>query len=255
LDAGNADVWDSGKVESTQSANVEYAGSELQSNTDYFCAVQVWDEAGAGSGFCLKSNFGTPFFDDADWTADWIGMCAATEPEFDPYSIEQDDATSGGLRLAEDDFQKMDSAFRDFKPETRSPQLRKDFELKGVVQRARAFVCGLGLYELRLNGKKVGDDVLATPRTDFKKRVYYSTYDITDQLTTGDNAVGIILGGGWYNAQKKHWHWQAPWYGSPRAIVQLEVEYADGTSERVVSDNSWKGDWSVNRKVEVENYP
>ncbi|MBT7066736.1 MAG: family 78 glycoside hydrolase catalytic domain [Verrucomicrobia bacterium] len=244
LKPGKADLWDSGKVASAQSANVAYAGEALCSNMDCFWAVQVWDEAGNPGEFTAAGHFCTALFDSSDWKADWIGMGPATEPELDPYSLHQDDATSGGLRLAEDDMQKMPFELRDLKPDQRSPLLRKSFALAKPVKRARAFICGLGLFELRLNGTKVGDDVLATPRTDFRKRAFYTTYDITAALQEGENAVGIILGNGWFNAQKKHWHWQSPWHGSPRALVQLEVEYADGTTERVVSDESWQGDWS-----------
>ena len=244
LEAGKADLWDSGRIESSNSTHVEYAGKALASNTDYHWTVQIWDEMGKTQGFCKPSYFGTAYFEESDWSAKWIGMGEAEEPKLDPYSICQDDA-SGGLQLTEEDFEKMSPELRDFKQELRSPQLRKGFNLSKVVKRARAFVCGLGLFELRLNGSKVGDDVLSTPRTDFGKRVFYSCYDITDSLSVGDNAVGIILGGGWYNAQKKFWHWQAPWFGSPRAIIQLEIEYEDGSNKRIMSDDSWQGDWSA----------
>jgi len=244
LEPGKTDLWDSGKVDSSQSVHVEYAGVELRSNMDCYWCVQVWNESGRAQGFSAPQRFGTALYEEGDWDAKWIGMGPAEEPVLDPYSIHQDDATSGGLRLAEEDFQKMAAALRDLKPEPRAPLLRKAFELGKPVNRARAFVCGLGLFELRLNGAKVGEDVLATPRTDFSKRVFYFTYDITAALRSGENAVGVILGNGWYNAQKKHWHWQAPWFGSPRALVQLEIEFEDGSTERVTSDGSWQGDWS-----------
>jgi alpha-L-rhamnosidase len=243
LEPGKADLWDSGKVASAQSVNVPYAGDTLRSNMDCYWTVQVWDEVGAAGNVTAPVHFCTALYDDADWLGQWIGLGPAEEPKLDPYSISQDDAT-GGLQLADDDFQRMGGDLKDYKPELRSPQLRKAFELTKPVARARAFVCGLGLFELRLNGEKVGEDVLSTPRTDFNKRAFYFSYDVTEQLKTGENAIGVMLGGGWYNAQKKFWHWQAPWFGSPRALVQLEVEYEDGTTERVVSDDSWQGDWS-----------
>jgi alpha-L-rhamnosidase len=244
LAPGRADLWDSGRVESSQSVNVDYAGKNLRSNIDCWWCVQIWDEKGGATGFSKPACFGTALFSESDWKAKWIGMGPAREPEYDPYSMQQNDATSGGLRLAEKDFQKMAPALRDYKPEFRSPILRKAFDVGKPVRRARVFVCGLGLFELRLNGGKVGDDVLATPRTEFRKRVYYFTYDITDQLSKGENVIGIILGNGWYNAQKKYWQWQAPWYGEPRALVQLELEYVDGSTGRVASDDTWHGDWS-----------
>jgi len=243
LEEGRADLWDSGKVESAESTHVEYGGAELKSNADCHWAVRIWDEKGDVQGFTKSSSFGTALFEESDWEAQWIGMGPATEPKLDPYSICQDDA-SGGLQLSEEDYQKMDPTIRDLEPELRSPQLRKDFTLAKKVKRARVFTSGLGLFELRLNGAKVGEDVLTTPRTDFDKRVYYFTYDITQSLVAGDNTFGMILGGGWYNAQKKFWHWQAPWFGSPRALVQIEIEFEDGSTQRVVSDDSWQGDFS-----------
>ena len=244
LEPGKADLWDSGKVESRQSTHVDYAGRELRGNMDCYWTVQIWDEKGEACGFRAPEIFGTALLGKSDWQAQWIGMGPAQEPVLDPYSIHQDDATSGGLRLAEDDFRKMASDLKDYTPDTRAPHMRKAFTLDKPVKRARAFVCGLGLFELRLNGAKVGTDVLNTPRTDFRKRVYYFTYDITGELTRGQNAVGVILGNGWFNAQKKYWHWQAPWYGSPRALVQLDIEFHDGTTQRLISDETWQGDWS-----------
>ncbi len=243
LEPGMADLWDSGKVESCKSTNVEYAGAELRSNIDCFWTVQVWDEKGEGGGFGRTARFGTALFEESDWESDWIGMGEPTEPALDPYSISQDDASSG-LKLSPEDMVKLADELKDFEPEPRSPLLRKEFMVDRPVRRARAFVSGLGLFELRLNGEKIGDDVLATPRTDFSKRVYYSVYDVTSCLTQGSNAIGVVLGNGWFNAQKKHWHWQAPWFGSPRALVQLEIECEDGSKERVLSDGSWQGDWS-----------
>lgn len=241
--SGKADLWDSGKVESAQSTHVEYDGAELASNMDCFWTVQVWDEKGEPQGFGDVSCFGTALFDDSDWQAQWIGMGAPVEPTLDPYAVSQEDPSSG-LRMSPEDMDKLPGDLKDFEPDMRSPLLRKEFELTKSVKRGRAFICGLGLFELRINGEKVGDDVLATPRTDFGKRVYYLAYDITSTLIRGGNAVGVMLGSGWFNAQKKWWHWQAPWFGSPRALVQLEVEYEDGSTDRVVSDDSWQGDWS-----------
>lgn len=244
LEPGKADLWDSGMVASAQSVHVVYAGAKLASNMDCWWRVQVWDEQGQGHGFSDPAYFGTALLDESDWQARWIGMGPAEEPVFDPYSMSQSDATSGGLRLADVDFQKMAPALRDYRPESRAPLLRKVLSIGKPVRRARAFVCGIGLFELHLNGGKVGNDVLPTPRTEFRKRVFYLTYDVTDQLSAGENVIGIILGNGWYNAQKKYWHWQAPWYGEPRALVQVELEYADGSTGRVLSDGTWQGDWS-----------
>ncbi|KKK55043.1 hypothetical protein LCGC14_3078550, partial [marine sediment metagenome] len=129
-------------------------------------------------------------------------------------------------------------------PEPRSPLFRHEFRVEKPVRRARLFVVGLGFYELRLNGEKVGQHVLAPAKTIFRKRILYDTYDVTSELSSGENALGIILGNGWFNGQKKYWGWQMQWHGSPRAIMQLDIEYTDGSKSRVVTDGSWKSSWS-----------
>lgn len=226
---GKADMWDSGKVESDQSLNIEYSGKELSSNMDCWWTVKYWDENSNSKGFSESQYFGTPLFEQSDWKAEWIGMGPADEPYSDP-TVFQRDLVSPEIKSIE--------------PDPRSPYMRKKFSLEKTIKRARAYVSGLGLFELHLNGNKIGDDVLSTPRTDFVQRILYSTYDITEQLIEGKNAIGIILGNGWFNGQKRYWGWQNQWYGSPKAIVQLEIEFEDGSKQQIFSDGSWKGDWS-----------
>jgi len=120
------------------------------------------------------------------------------------------------------------------------PYLRKTFTTDKPIERATVYASALGLYELRINGQRVGEDYFTPGWTDYNKRVYYQTYDVTNLLKSGDNAIGAILADGWYAGYlgfgKKREH-----YGSkPRLFVQLEVEYADGTRQTVVTDKSWK---------------
>lgn len=243
LEPDLADTWDSGKVDSSKSVNIVYAGKELKNNKTYHIKVTIWDESGNQIGPGEISCFGTGLLDESAWQAEWIGMGPEQEPVFDPYSLSQEDGSSG-LQLAEDDLKKLPSELYNLKQDLRSPMLRRSFEIPCSVKRARAFVCGLGLFELRLNGHKVGEDVLTTPRTDFSKRIYYFTYDITSELTSGENVIGIILGNGWFNGQKKYWHWQSPWFGHPRALLQLEIEYEDYTTEIITSNETWRGEFS-----------
>ena len=112
-------------------------------------------------------------------------------------------------------------------PSRIAPLFRREFTLERPVRRARAYVCGLGYYELRLNGRKVGDHVLDPAYTNFEKRSYYSTYDVTDLLRVGPNAVGAILGKGW-------------WGRSPTLIVQINIEHDDGSRTSVCTDADWK---------------
>ena len=120
------------------------------------------------------------------------------------------------------------------------PYLRKSFVVNKPVKRAVVYASALGLYELRINGMRVGEDYFTPGWTDYTKRVYYQTYDVTDLLTKSDNTIGAILADGWYAGYlgfgKKREH-----YGSePRLFVQLEIEYSDGTGQVVVTDDSWK---------------
>lgn len=226
---GQADLWDSGRVESSQSIHIPYAGKPLPSNIDCFWTVQLWDESNEEVSAASIERFGTPLFAESDWQASWIGMGDPDEPFPDP-SIYQHNCVPPEVEA--------------FEPDSRSPMMRRAFALNQPIRRARAYVCGLGLHELQLNGEKVGDEVLTTPRTAFRERVLYATYDITAALREGENVVGLMLGNGWFNGQKRFWGWQQQWHGSPRAIVQLEIDLADGTTQTITSDETWRGAWS-----------
>jgi alpha-L-rhamnosidase len=135
---------------------------------------------------------------------------------------------------------RVDTALRGGVPGP-SPLLRKAFRLGKPIHSARAYVVALGLYELHLNGRRVGEDVLSPGWTDYTRRVQYQTYDVTALLRRGENAAGIVLGDGWY-AGHIGWHHERAHYGPlPMARVEIHVLYADGTRERIVTDRSWKG--------------
>ena len=123
-----------------------------------------------------------------------------------------------------------------------SPLLRRAFEINKPLVRATAFVCGLGYYELHVNGSKIGDRVLDPKFTRYDKRVLYATYDVTGQLLQGKNAVGVMLGNGFYNQHAADvWNFQrSPWRGEPAMLFQLRLDYADGTSETIASDATWR---------------
>jgi alpha-L-rhamnosidase len=122
-------------------------------------------------------------------------------------------------------------------PEPAAPYLRHGFISSKQVKRARAYVCGLGYYELYLNGRKVGDRVMEPAQTDYEQRAFYTTYEVTTYLRSGFNAVGLLLGNGWYHQERV---WGGMSYGLPRAICQLEIGYADGTRQTVCSDGGWR---------------
>jgi alpha-L-rhamnosidase len=120
-----------------------------------------------------------------------------------------------------------------------SPHLRKDFKVSGEVARATLYVTAQGHYEMRINGKRVGEDFFMPGWTDYRKRTYYGTYDVTSMLTQGPNAVGAILGDGWFRGNISNIGQNK--YGTKlRLLTQLNIEYADGRNEIIVSDPSWK---------------
>ncbi len=124
-----------------------------------------------------------------------------------------------------------------------APLFRREFTLKKDIAAARAYICGLGYYELYLNGANVGDHVLDPGQTDYTERAFYIAYDVTDRLKSGPNAAGVMLGDGWYNQRavnEKKYGWGDVVYGDPKLIFQLRVDYADGSHEVIVSDENWK---------------
>ena len=136
--------------------------------------------------------------------------------------------------------------------------LRKDFEAEKEVERATAYVCGLGLFELRMNGDKVGDHVLEPGLTEYNERCYYETFDVTSQVNQGENAVGVILGNGRYYAPRVRVPTPTRTYGYPKLLLQMEIEYADGSRKTVVSDGSWRltdrGPIRANNEYDGEEY-
>ena len=121
-----------------------------------------------------------------------------------------------------------------------APYLRKDFSVPQPVRRATVYVTALGVYELHLNGQRVSEDVLAPGWTEFRKRVHYHTYDVTSLVSGGENTIGAILGDGWYASTLAHLARRNFYDGRPRLLVQLVLSLADGTTQTVVSDESWK---------------
>ena len=139
-----------------------------------------------------------------------------------------------------------------------APMLRKEFAVTKPVRRARVRLSGLGWSELYINGKKVSDDVLSPGLTDYSKEVYYRTYDVTSFLKPGANAIGLMLGNGWYSAARiLPWERGGPWGYQPRACLQMTVTHDDRTETRLLSDNTWKtarGPIGANQLVAGETY-
>lgn len=211
LKGDEGDLWDTGKTVSDRSIQVVYAGKPMRSGLRAYWKVRAWGKDGKASAYSEAASWEMGLLARADWKGKWISAVASQ-------------AKDAGA------------------PVVPGPLFRKGFTLGKPVRSARAYICGVGYYELHLNGAKVGDHVLDPAFTRYDRRVLYVTYDVTGQLKPGANAVGVMLGNGWYNMQNRcTWDFdKAPWRSAPAVLAQIRVEYADGTSETICTDETWK---------------
>jgi len=223
LSENRGNLWDSGKVLSDRTVGVVYSGEELHSGTRCFWKVRSWDERDTPSSYSEPAYWTMGLLRNSDWKGVWIQYAPSDEPETSPPEDGSIDPLLLGLVAC--------------------PHLRKEFTLRQQpVRRAQLCATARGVYELFVNGERVGRDVLAPGWTDYNSRIQYQTYDVTDLLMEGRNAVGAVLSDGWfsgfYGMDPKR---SGAHYGArPQLLVHLDVEYEDGTSESVVSDDSWK---------------
>lgn len=215
LAAGEADLWDSGRVESNQTTHIVYAGKPLRSREACHWQAEAWDE----TGHTAKSQpalWTMGLLEKADWSAQWITA--------DPEIIKRDK-----------------EAIAPTLTDCGTPALfRKEFEIPGPIKRATIYASARGIFELRANGQRIGKDVFAPEWTDYDKRIHYRTYDVTALLKTGRNALGAALGDGWWSGYVG-WQETRARYGSLEnsLMAQLEVELADGQRITVNTDGSW----------------
>ncbi|WP_337103637.1 family 78 glycoside hydrolase catalytic domain [Paenibacillus sp. YIM B09110] len=199
-------LWDSGKLNSEQSIHVELNQLKLEARNRYYYRVQAWDAKGNGTDWSTAAFFETGLADASQWQAEWI-----TAPQ--------------QLMPQEDD---------------RLPQLRTFFEVNGRIASARIYVTALGLYELELNGERVGDHYFTPGWTSYWNRLQYQTYDVTGLLKDGENALGVLLGSGWYKGYLG-FRQQKNIYGSNRALLlELHIRYEDGSEQHILSNDSWQ---------------
>jgi len=212
LNANKADLWDSGKVESNESVNVVYTGKSLKNKDEAYWKVKIWSNKGE-----IQSNelahFSTGILNYTDWRSiRWIGY----------------DRTSPGDSLS-------------LHSRLTARYFRKEIDLKKQIKSAKVYIMGLGLYELYINGGKIGDRVLSPVPTDYGKNVKYNVFDVTAQLKQGKNALGTILGNGrYFNMRQDTKPYKIKTFGFPKMALQLDVEYTDGTNETFETDDTWK---------------
>ena len=221
------DLWDSGRVASSESVHVPYSGVPLVSRQACWWSVRVWDDKNRASGWSQPARWEMGLLNPDDWKALWIGSGPEREPR----------PESGFFKSTNE----WTNTMAKIQFDGRSTLLRKDFVVTKPLRRAEVYATGLGYYELTCNGKRVGDQVLAPAKTNYRRWVLYDLHDLKSQLRNGTNTLGIMLGNGWFNPYPDWWQpYRMQWFGSKRAILQLHLDYTDGTSEIVATDGTWK---------------
>ena len=202
LTADRGDLWDSGKTGGDRTTFISYAGKALASNQKVFWKVRSWDREGKPSAWSEPASWTMGLLEPGDWKAKWITSAERVE----------------------------------------NLLVRREFIVKPGLRRALAHVTGLGQYELFLNGEKAGTDLLSPGWTDYKDTVLYDTRDVTSQLREGANAAGLSLGNGMFHVVRPPGRFAkiVGSFGQQRAILQLRLEYADGSVETLGTDEPWK---------------
>ena len=202
--SSSTQVWNSGKVTSDESVLQKYGGNTLKSGQRYYWQVKVWDNKGRESKWSQTAFWETGLLSPSEWKAQWIEFNENTD-RYIP-----------------------------------APYFRKEFDVSKKIAKATIYATAHGLYELHLNGQKVGDQVFTPGWTTYGHRLQYQVYDVTKQLQNGRNAIGAILGDGWYRGSLA---WSDNWgiYGKNLGLfAQMRIDYTDGTSSLIVTDDSWK---------------
>ncbi|SHI55050.1 alpha-L-rhamnosidase [Tangfeifania diversioriginum] len=202
--SGDGNVWESGTVHSSVIPAV-YNGPKLQPFARYFWSVRVQDETGSWTDWSPVAFFETGMIEQTNWKGKWI----------------------------------TDTHDYNVKP---APYFRKEFSTNKKIESARAYIAVAGLYELSINGQRIGDHRLDPTYTRFDRRNLYVTYDVTENLQQGENAVGVLLGNGWYNHQSTAvWFFdKAPWRARPKFCMDLRITYSDGSVETISTGQDWQ---------------
>lgn len=209
----NADLWNSNVVISDRTTFVPYNGVPLSSRQKVYWQVKFWDSNNTESKWSDIADFELGLLSAEDWKASWIEIDTEAPPALTKYNT----------------------------PIHVPQYLRKLFNADNAVKKARLYITAKGLFEAYINGKRVGNDVLTPGYTPYAKRIETLTYDVTDLILIGKNAIGLTLAEGWYAGRfgpKRHWHKKREI--TPKVLAQLEIEFVDGSHKTLVTDESWR---------------
>ncbi len=209
----NPDLWDSKKQKSTQSTFIKYKGTKLISRQKAYWQVRYWNQDKNVSEFSEVKTFELGLLNNTDWQAKWTGLNTAKD------SIK-------GVRN-----------FLMHRPQ----YLRKSFQLPSSVTKARMYITAKGVFDVHLNGKDVSDDIMTPGWTPYNHRIETLTYDVTNFLQTGKNAIAVELASGWHSGRISRGRALYENFASPKILCQLEVTLKDGSKKIILSDESWKG--------------
>lgn len=229
LNEKDVDFWNSEKVPSAQSAHIKYKGKNLLPTQGYWWKVKIWDEKGKTSEWSPIHTFEMGLMDETNWGgAKWICVAEDTRTSEHRFRAYQTGSMKEPIMV------------------TSQPAgyFRNEMTTKKEIKSARAYICGLGYYELYINGVKTGDHVLDPAPSNYDKQAYYVTYDITEQLKSGKNAIGIIVGNGFYG-QNISWTGDTESekdlsFGIPAARLLIKLTCTDGTQTVFNTDENWK---------------
>ncbi|WP_345232655.1 glycoside hydrolase family 78 protein [Olivibacter ginsenosidimutans] len=195
--------WTSGKVSSDQSVHIAYQGNELKSGQRYYWQVRIWDNKGHASSWSTVNFWEMGLLAPSDWKAKWIQYTKDTPKASGP-----------------------------------SPMFRKAWNTNGKIKQARLYITSYGLYEAYINGKRVGDAYFTPGWTSFHKQLQYQVYDVSSLVKSGDNAIGVSLGDGWFRGNLMGG--RNFWGKDLSLLAQLVIEYTNGEQQLIISDDSWK---------------
>ncbi len=216
-------VWDSGKITTGTSLQISYAGQPLASARTYYWQVQVWDNQGHTSAWSEPAEWQMGLLHAEDWqNAQWIAYDQLPAERVDVLPVDGAKDTYNGNNV--------------------QPLLRRQFTARKNVRQATLFISGLGQFEALLNGQKIGNHFLDPGWTKYDQQAQYVTFDVTSQLHSGANALGVMLGNGFYYVPpvKERYRKLKVAFGYPKLLCRLAIEYQDGSREDIVSDKSWK---------------